>query len=705
MNTLSEAERRPTMDAVRRAMTHRWLGALLVAGTLAGCTVKPPQVPSTNFTISIPVANDRTTIQKVAAERSDFLKIGDDELLVLDFASDFNRREVVGNRLKVTPTSTTFTTAIGTINIPGQDLPDITVGMNAILGQNVEAGATVPLIPASNFSVDEVLPALVGVRSLVISEGEIQIDITNNLPLTLSGLRMVLSDRGDSGLDIPAGVIDELDLGTVATGASTSGSFSLTGRQISALLGIAVTGTTEDGQNVVIDADAALTIGAAMGDLTVEEAFAVIPPQEFADSQVLAFPDDRIQVTRAVISEGGLTFRVTNEIEIDMEIELSLDDLNKADGTKNTFLINELRPGEESEISFDLDGNQFDPENPLELGISYVVRTFDSGDPIRIFSSGEVKIEAITEDLVFSRVEGVLNGISLPLDSVTRSVDFPEGLDNLALGSTALTVNLESGIGFRSTIDLHIQGTNSKGESGSLLISEIFQRGDPDSPVALSLSPSSEELTAFLNLLPTEVTVTPTVQMGDGEGTEVIEPDHWVQINDVRFVTQGIFQIRNDTQIEPDPIFRRLQDDDARARISSNLDSASVVTSIENHLPIGVRVSLRVAPNAKDVYGSEDLFVNDQANGYLRIPKEGSFEVGAGTIDADGRVTASTTSLQRISLSDEDVLVFLRADGVHTGVLVELDATPGDVALLGSDFVNVVAGAEIFMELNEDLVK
>ena len=97
--------------------------------------------------------------------------------------------------------------------------------------------------------------------------------------------------------------------------------------------------------------------------------------------------------------------------------------------------------------------------------------------------------------------------------------------------------------------------------------------------------------------------------------------------------------------------------------------------------------------------------MNDQANGYLRIPKEGSFEVGAGTIGADGRVTASTTSLQRISLSDEDVLVFLRADGVHTGVLVELDATPGDVALLGSDFVNVVAGAEIFMELNEDLVK
>ena len=693
------------MDALGRAIKHRWLGALLVAGALASCTIKPPQIPSTNFTISIPVADDRTTISKVAAERADFLKIDDDELLTVDFASDFNRRASVGERLTITPTSNTFGTPIGSINIAGQDLPGITVGMNAILGQDLEAGTTAPLIPASNFSVDEELPALIGVRSLTVSEGAILIEITNNLPLTLSNLRLVLSDLGDADLDIPAGVIDELDLGSLATGGSSSGSFSLAGRQISAILGIAVTGSTEEGQNVVIDADAALTIRAEMGDLTVEEAYAVIPPQTFSDNQVLDFPDDRIQVTRAVLSQGGLTFRVTNEIEIIMEIELRLDDLSKADGTTNTFLITGLEPGQVSEITFDLDDNVFAPENPLELGISYKVRTEDSGDPVRVFSSSEIKVEAITEDLVFSRVEGVLNGVSLPIDPVTTSVDFPDGLDNIALGSTSLTVNLQSGIGFRSSIDLDIQGTNSRGETGSLQISEVFRRGDPDNPEPISLSPPSDELTAFLNLLPTEVTVTPTVQMGDGEGTEVIEPDHWVQVDNVRFVTQGVFQIKNNTQIEADPIFRRLQDDDARDRISSNLDSASVITTIENHLPIGVRVSLRVAPNAEDVYGSDELFENNQANGYLRIPQEGSFEVGAGTVGADGRVTTSATSQQRISLSDEDVLVFLRADGVHTGVLIELDATPGDVALLGSDFVKVVAGAEIFMELNEDLVK
>ena len=693
------------MDAVRGAGKYGWLGALLVAGALAGCTVKPPQVPSTNWVVSISVADDRTTIEQVVSDRSDFLKIDDESLLTVDFTSDFNRREEVGNRLRVTPTSNTFGTPIGAINLPGQDLPNITVGLNAILGQDLETGATVPLIPGGGFEVDEVLPVLVGVRSLTVSEGSIQIDMINNLPLTLSSVRLALSDQGDSSLDIPAGVIDELDLGTVASGASASGTFSLAGRQISSALAISVTGQTEEGQNVVIDADAALSIAASISELTVERAFAVIPPQEFSASQVLAFPDDRIQVTRAVISEGGLTFNVTNEIDIIMEIELRLDDLRKADGSTNTFLITGLEPGQVSTVSFDLDDNEFAPEDPLELRISYAVRTEDSGEPVQIFSTGEVLVEAVTEDLVFSRVEGILNRVSLPVPSVTQTVDFPAGLDNVALQSTALSVNLTSGIGFRSSIDLDIQGTNSKGETGSLLISEVFQRGDPDNPVALTLAPSSEDLTDFLNLLPTEVSVTPTVQMGDGEGTEVIEPDHWVQIDEVNFVTQGIFRLKNDTRIEPDPIFRRQSDAEARDRISANLDSASVVTEIENHLPIGVRVSLRVAPNVEDVYGSEDLFENNQANGYLRIPKDGAFEVGAGQVDANGRVTQSTTSRQRITLSDDDALVFLREDGIYTGVLIELDQTPGDVALLGTDFVNVVAGAEIYMELNEDLVE
>ena len=520
------------------AVSCRWLGALLGAGALTGCEVNPPQIPSTNFQISIPVADDRTTVQDLADERSGFLKIDVEGLLAVDFTADFNHREEVGDRLRVAP---------------------------------VSAALAVPMGPA----------------------------------------------------------------------------------------------------------DGAI-----------------------AKTEALVFADDRIQIAHAVIAEGGLTFKATNQTAIPLQVELVLDDVKRPDGTSPTFLIDALAPSESKMVPFDLAGSEFAPQNPLELRFSYRVQ-----GEFAEAATNELLLEVETEDLLLSRVEGVLNEVILPVAPVARAVNFPTGLDQIAFNSVALEVALTSGIGFRSRIDLHIEGTNGHGERGFLMISEVFQRGDPDRPVSLALSLASAELTEFLNLLPTEVAVSPTVRIGDGESVEGIDSSHWVQIDHVRFATQGYFQLKENTRIEFDPIFRRLQDDDARRRIHAGLDSAVAVTAIENHLPTAIRVSLWVAPRAEDVYGSEDLFTDNEVNGYLRIPKQGSFAVEAGDVGPEGQVVASAFSHQRIALSDEDVEVFLQEEGVYTGMLVELDKTPREVVMRGSDFVAVEAGAVIFMEFNEDLVK
>ena len=506
---------------------------------MTGCAVNSPQIPSTNFQLSIPVADDRTTVQDLAAERAAFLKIDDEGLLAVDFTADFNHREEVGDRLRVALVST--------------------------------------------------------------------------------------------ALAVPIGPADDA----------------------------------------------------------------------IAKTEVLAFADDRIQIAHAVIAEGGLTIKATNQTAIPLQVELVLDDVTRPDGTPHAFLIDGLAPNESKAVLFDLAGSEFAPQDPLELQFSYRVQ----GEFAEAVATDELLLEAETESLLFSRVEGVLDEILLPVAPVARMINFPAGLDQIAFNSVSLEIGLTSGVGFRSRIDLQIEGTNSHGEQGSLMISAAFQRGDPDHPVALTLSLASAELTEFLNLLPTEVAIAPTVRIGDGESVEVIDASHWVQIDQVRFATQGHFQIEEDTRIEFDPIFRRLQDDDARRRIHSGLDSAAVVTTIENHLPTAIRVSLWVSPRAEDVYGSEDLFADNEANGYLRIPNQGSFAVGAGDVGPAGQVVASAFSHQRIALSDEDVEVFLRQDGVYTGILVELDKTPREVVMRGSDFIAVEAGAVIFMEFNEDLVE
>jgi hypothetical protein len=85
--------------------------------------------------------------------------------------------------------------------------------------------------------------------------------------------------------------------------------------------------------------------------------------------------------------------------------------------------------------------------------------------------------------------------------------------------------------------------------------------------------------------------------------------------------------------------------------------------------------------------------------------EEDPFRVEAGIIGDNGRVVQAATNKDTIDLSKEDVLFFLQEGGVHTGVLVEFDATDGEVEVFGSDFVIVQAATEVLIEINEDLVE
>ena len=97
----------------------------------------------------------------------------------------------------------------------------------------------------------------------------------------------------------------------------------------------------------------------------------------------------------------------------------------------------------------------------------------------------------------------------------------------------------------------------------------------------------------------------------------------------------------------------------------------TLFTKIVNRIPLGVHVSLRVAEQPDDVY----------TNPILKIPRDGSFSVPAAPVDADGRVTESAFQTTNVEVTKDEFLVFLKEGGGFTGVLVEIDATGGDVEL------------------------
>ena len=144
--------------------------------------------------------------------------------------------------------------------------------------------------------------------------------------------------------------------------------------------------------------------------------------------------------------------------------------------------------------------------------------------------------------------------------------------------------------------------------------------------MSIVISPDSEDLTDFLNNLPSQITVTPTVKVGDGLGTESIAPAHFVQVDSVVFQAPARFRIKADTQIQPAPVKQGFDDEDTRERILRNnaLRAATVFTKITNGIPLGLGVRLFVAATEEDVYTNPDFTIPGQTEPPFLVPASSS---------------------------------------------------------------------------------
>ena len=186
---------------------HILLSLLLV---LPGCTVKRPQVPIFDLTVSISVVDDTTTIRDIAAGR-DFLRIDPDGLLGLDFAREIDERAEVGNRLQAIPEPARYRTPIGSIAIPEQEVPPVWLPGDRLSGRELPESDSAVSVPAFDFETRSDV-TLEGLTRLEIEEGDLEVSVHSGLPMPVS-LRLVLIDAGNGDSRV-----DEIDLGRILPG-------------------------------------------------------------------------------------------------------------------------------------------------------------------------------------------------------------------------------------------------------------------------------------------------------------------------------------------------------------------------------------------------------------------------------------------------------------------------------------------------------
>ena len=699
------------------------VGGLCLALLAGGCTVETPKAPSTNFVLSIPVANDSTRVEQLVADRGDYLQIDeatggmklrvtvplgaggnqpppggcDDGRTILGCAE-------VGDNLQVPSVSDEFGTELGVITFDDpQDLPAVDINLNDLIsGVTIEAGSTIPVLPPVTLDAPAVPLTLPNIESLVVVSGGIAITVENHFPVAIEGLVLSLTDAGNGGV-----AIDDLNLGTIQPGQSAGGDLSLAG-SISGDLELDIDGNIAGGSNIPVTEEPVLALVSALLPLEVTEARAKIPSQDFADRQVLEFPQDTpVRVTEAVIREGMMTLTVTNTIPVIMGVELTLPDLLDGSGNPRTFPIDSLSTGAARVVPFDLTNNSFRPADPLKMRVEYEARTFDSDSVVTIRSDGEILVKAEMENLIFERVEGVLDSVTLEIPPEEREVEFPSGLDNVNIGSAGVDVFLTTAVGFSASVDLLFEGTNEKGNTEVLRLREGFRKGSFASPATDTVSVDTG-LTRFLNNLPTSIRVAPVVRVGDGRETREIERNHWVSVDSVVFRSAPRLTVLASTRIDPDPEDISFRDSELRDKIRSNFIDAFVITELESSIPVGVGVRLMVARTREAVY---DTASSDFVRAIPRrdLPR---FEVPAAPVDASGLSNGTSTNTVTIELDQDDVLDFIledalpgRTDSLFSGVRVTLPQTDGEVEVRADDFVNIIAAMRLQLELNKDLVK
>ena len=706
-------------------LTRLGFSVLAMGLMFQGCGIPTsgPQVPTTDWSLGIPLADEKTTIEEVVEGRGDFLFLDpSDKSMSLSITQAIDNTFAIGDRLKISLPDMDFDTPMAEIRTAGQKLPDFNFPMSKLLGQDqfdqLAALGTVPLAPATE--IDQIAEvSLADTDELVVRNGGIEVTITNGLPVPLE-LELFLYDRdnGDRVVTVMTGLPDQ-----IAPNSQESGIFDLSDKTISGNLAIAIEGTTVETENVEIVGDPELIIESVVQSFIVERAVAKVEPLALSDNRKIPFPDDRIVIQSAEIDKGGMVLKVTNQIPVDMKVFLQLDDLTKG-GEPVVIELPILSPQEEEIETVNLDGTAFvpDPADPLNLRLSYSAVTEASDGPVSIDSKGTaISVEVQTEDLKFGKITGTLDQLELvKVDPIVQEINnIPEGLEEIEVESTSLAAWLTSKVGFQSEIELLVKGSNAIGEEYEFTVVETFERynrdEDPESGKIIKLALDATNVTDFLNLLPNKISVTPRVKVGDGVGTEVVSPGDWVRVDSVIFGSMPRFEITADDAMELEPNEHTIGDPDDpedemekwRQKIYKNLEQSeldsvmTVYTIIENHIPLDVGVRVYVGAEKETVY-TDPLFI-------VQNEKGEPFGVEAGAVDDEGRTLSgkagSKVSSQEIGISTEDALHLVRPGGFYTGIKVEFKETDGTVEVLGSDWISIKAATEITLELNEALLK
>jgi hypothetical protein len=452
---------------MKRYLLSMGLTLAMIGVLLSGCAI--PKVPSDvswDTELNLPIASRVYRLSDIADAdsvlQSETSGIG---MTLPDSALYFTcRRDLepiqVGDNLKLDAMDYEIEHSLSALRV-AMNVNQTQVTSLASLNPDLAArhGMTMD-VPAFPFLVILEVPLGADFVSACIDSGRVQVSIENSLPYAINSTMIEwMADR-----DHPANLYS----GNLPSAADTSYSNSLEGQCLSQTMYIEVSGMAAGGNQMRIDSTQGVSINLFVGETLVNRYRGRIQRQEIVRDSVYAL-NQQHEVNSGLIAEGHLTIHATNQTTLDDSVRLTLVNLTDTQGS--TVEIQQfLRAGESRNIALNIAGYTFHSLNGLQQvrGILNTLILATTEDVDYIAGEQRVTADFSTDELHFSRFDGVLHDLQLDVDRDSADVEQPpEGWENVHPAALDMFMHLQCAVPVQATMNVNLASQRNGSTIGS----------------------------------------------------------------------------------------------------------------------------------------------------------------------------------------------------------------------------------------------
>ncbi|HSH00272.1 MAG TPA: hypothetical protein VLB27_09500, partial [candidate division Zixibacteria bacterium] len=279
------------------------------------------------------------------------------------------------------------------------------------------------------------------------------------------------------------------------------------------------------GGTVLTTSDKDITVDMDLSNpFAISAGTAIIPAidKNFASAASLASAH---LIESATLESGTLSLTLGNTSLISASLTVNLPDLKSAGAPLS--VVRTVAPNSTQVVALDLTGYTLEPSDltlPQSLDIIVLGHVDSSGGSYVNFSANDsLSARATVSNLAFSGIRGVFDSITTTFAPVVQSISVPNGFDSAQLTAATLTLEIDNGSALDGSLDLLVQGNNGQ----TLALSGAVAPGSSGSPITTAITESN--LSAFLNPIPSSITVTGTAVFGDGVTTTDITKNDYIK--------------------------------------------------------------------------------------------------------------------------------------------------------------------------------